>query len=102
MFEIRPVKKNEADLYYDSELEIWPSNLQATREQLLKRIEINPNDIIGNWHNAKPVGFAACHIIQYSKDDTISTLSYYLHRKGALSFKHDTKGNCIFLMQGGS
>jgi len=101
MFDIRPVKKSEANLYYDSELKIWPSYLQATREQLSKRIEINPNGIIGIWHNAKPVGFAACHIIQFSEHDTISALSDYLHRKGDLSFKHDPKGNCLFLMAGG-
>lgn len=101
MFEIRPIKFNEIDQLYNCELRIWPNNLQASYNQLKKRVVIHPEGIIGIWHNNKLIGTASCQRINYSKNDPINNLFKILPKQGEDEYLHLENGNCLFLMAGG-
>jgi hypothetical protein len=95
MIIIRTIGIEEADSIFDLEKIIWPQKIQASKVELIRRLECFPEGVIGVWVKNMPVGYATCQVVNYNNKMDVDYLKRYLPQKASTISHHNPKGNCL-------
>ncbi len=101
MITIRPVNIAEAENVFDLEKMIWPATIQASKDELFRRLRSFPDGVIGAWIDNEPVGYATCQIVDYHPHMHLDQLSKFLPQKYPTTNNHNPSGNCLHFLSFG-